>query len=261
MSALAARRGAPGGGGAAAGVAGGAARAAGRRARCRCAPPPLAWGAPPRPLAPRPRARPARAFTLERPGGGPPLAFESPRVTVGSAADADVRVDGPGGEGGGRRWATLRWRRRRRRRQRPRRRPCSGPGAARHTLVAHTSSPPPSHAPAPAPASARPRAHAVAPRHAELTQKGKQVFLTALVGEEVFDSTATFIDGDEARPRVSYVLSAGSALAFGAPGAAPYVVRFEEPSGANPLVEMLLRGAAAGASPEVKRALEGDGKP
>jgi hypothetical protein len=92
-----------------------------------------------------------------------------------------------------------------------------------------------------------------------LTTKGKQLFLTALVGEEVFDASATWIDGDEARPRVAYVLSSGSALEFAARGEprAAFTVAFEEPSGANPLVEMLLRGAAAGASDEVKRALDG----
>ncbi|GBF98264.1 hypothetical protein Rsub_10927 [Raphidocelis subcapitata] len=95
--------------------------------------------------------------------------------------------------------------------------------------------------------------------HAVLTTKGRQLFLTALVGEEVFDSSATWIDGDEARPRVAYVLSSGSTLEFGARGApgAAFAVAFEEPSGANPLVEMLLRGAAAGASDEVRRALDG----
>ena len=54
------------------------------------------------------------------------------------------------------------------------------------------------------------------------------------------------------------MLSSGSTLAFGGqePGRS-FKVQFEEPSGANPLVEMLLKGAAAGASPEVKRALDG----
>lgn len=105
---------------------------------------------------------------------------------------------------------------------------------------------------------------AVAPAHAKFTQKGKQLFLTALVGESVFDDSSTWIDGDQARPNVAYVLSNGSRVAFGgvtsdADGGvtsdAAFVVEFEEPSGANPLVEMLMQGAAAGASPEVRKAL------
>jgi hypothetical protein len=107
---------------------------------------------------------------------------------------------------------------------------------------------------------------AVAPQHAKFTQKGRQLFLTALVGESVFDSSSTWIDGEEARPNVAYVLSVGSSLAFGSqgggggasegPGAGGSLrVEFEEPSGSNPLVEMLLQGAAAGASAEVQQAL------
>ncbi len=61
----------------------------------------------------------------------------------------------------------------------------------------------------------------VEPDHAKLTQKGKQLFLTAVVGESVFDASRTWIDGDEARPNVAYVLQAGSTVAFGAePGRA-----------------------------------------
>lgn len=107
---------------------------------------------------------------------------------------------------------------------------------------------------------------AAAPRHAELVQKGgRQVFVKALVGESVFDATGTFVDGAEARPNVAYVLADGAVVSFGAPdesggsggsGSRSFRVRFDEPSGANPLVEMLIAGAAAGASPEVKKALD-----
>jgi hypothetical protein len=34
-------------------------------------------------------------------------------------------------------------------------------------------------------------------------------------------------------------------------------VQFEEPSGSNPLVEMLIKGAAGGAASEVQKALDG----
>jgi hypothetical protein len=39
---------------------------------------------------------PPRAFTLAR-GGAPPLAFDKPLVTVGSAPTADVQLKAPGG--------------------------------------------------------------------------------------------------------------------------------------------------------------------
>eukprot|EP00882_Tetradesmus_deserticola_P006875 GHRQ01007242.1.p1 GENE.GHRQ01007242.1~~GHRQ01007242.1.p1 ORF type:complete len:170 (+),score=30.73 GHRQ01007242.1:122-631(+) len=94
----------------------------------------------------------------------------------------------------------------------------------------------------------------VAAEHAELQQKGKQVFLKALQGESVFDRTYTWIDDTEARANVSYVLASGSALAFGEQQQA-FVVEFEEPSGANPLVEMMMKGMAASADEQVQKEL------
>ncbi|KAF8060012.1 hypothetical protein HT031_004950 [Scenedesmus sp. PABB004] len=91
----------------------------------------------------------------------------------------------------------------------------------------------------------------LAAEHAEVSQKGKQVYVKALVGgESVFDSTCTWIDGVEARPHVGYVVASGAALAFGGergPGELAFTVEFDQPSGANPLVEMMMqarRGAA-----------------
>jgi hypothetical protein len=88
----------------------------------------------------------------------------------------------------------------------------------------------------------------VAAEHAQLLQKGRQVFLKALQGNSVFDRcgrvswntvggwrtreltdrrsarapapdavrrTYSFIDGVEARPNVSYVLASGCVVAFG----------------------------------------------
>lgn len=78
------------------------------------------------------------------------------------------------------------------------------------------------------------------------------------MSEFVFDETATWIDDAEARPGVAYVLSSGSTVVFGSKDAAAggtFKVQFEEPTGSNPLVEMLMQGAAAGASAEVKQAL------
>ena len=50
------------------------------------------------------------------------------------------------------------------------------------------------------------------------------------------------------RPNVAYVLGSGARLEFGAPSSSSspsqcyYTVEFEEGSGANPLVEMLMQG-------------------
>jgi hypothetical protein len=84
------------------------------------------------------------------------------------------------------------------------------------------------------------------------------LFLTALSGESVLDPSGAFIDGEELRPRVGYVLASGSVLAFGGDGSggARFVVRFEEPTGGGPLAAMLLAGATAGASADVKAAME-----
>uniref|UniRef100_A0A383WP24 FHA domain-containing protein n=1 Tax=Tetradesmus obliquus TaxID=3088 RepID=A0A383WP24_TETOB len=94
----------------------------------------------------------------------------------------------------------------------------------------------------------------VAAEHAELQQKGKQVFLKALQGESVFDRTYTWIDDAEARANVSYVLASGSTLAFGEQQQS-FMVEFEEPSGTNPLVEMMMKGMAAGADVQVQKEL------
>ncbi len=48
-----------------------------------------------------------------------------------------------------------------------------------------------------------------------IRQKGKQVFCVAQVGDELWDSTATWLDGSELRTRVQYVLGSGAQLAFG----------------------------------------------
>jgi hypothetical protein len=55
----------------------------------------------------------------------------------------------------------------------------------------------------------------VAPQHVLLKQTGKQVFATALVGEDMFDQSFVWLDGDPMRPAVQYVLANGASLAFG----------------------------------------------
>ncbi|KAG2449137.1 hypothetical protein HYH02_005885 [Chlamydomonas schloesseri] len=93
-----------------------------------------------------------------------------------------------------------------------------------------------------------------ADQHAVITQKGKQTFLKALVGESVLDDSRTWLDGTQLRPGVSYVLGAGSRLAFGDERQA-FTIDFEQAAGSNPLVEMMMKGMVAGSSPEVKKQL------
>jgi pSer/pThr/pTyr-binding forkhead associated (FHA) protein len=86
----------------------------------------------------------------------------------------------------------------------------------------------------------------VTERHAELTAKGRQVFAKALVGGFVLDDSRSWLDGAQMRPNVAYVLGSGARLEFGAQGGVSYTVEFEEGSGANPLVEMLMQGGKWG---------------
>lgn len=51
--------------------------------------------------------------------------------------------------------------------------------------------------------------------HALLEAKGKQMFVKALVGESMLDKSYSYVDGQELRPRVSYLLASGCQLAFG----------------------------------------------
>lgn len=41
------------------------------------------------------------------------------------------------------------------------------------------------------------------------------MFVKALCGEEVWDDSLTWLDGDQLRPRVQYVLSSGSLISIG----------------------------------------------
>lgn len=175
----------------------------------------------------RPRLLPpARAFSLEPAAGGPKREYSQAAVAVGSDAGTDLRVQAPGGARHVERRAAQRCaalRRAQRGGSDPAR--CLAPpglccrraGAAlggQHSDPCFTPNP------------------AVAPRHAALSQKGKQVFLTALLGEEVWDDTATWIDGAQARPNVQYVLSSGSRLSFGGcEDGSSFTISFEEPSG------------------------------
>ncbi|GIL73927.1 hypothetical protein Vretimale_5123 [Volvox reticuliferus] len=95
----------------------------------------------------------------------------------------------------------------------------------------------------------------VAAQHAVIIQKGKQTFLKPLVGEDMLDDSRSWKDGVALRPKVSYVLASGCRLAFGTPETS-FTIGFEEGTGSNPLVEMMMKGMLANSSPEVKRVLD-----
>ncbi|GLC45518.1 hypothetical protein PLESTB_001202300 [Pleodorina starrii] len=96
----------------------------------------------------------------------------------------------------------------------------------------------------------------VAAEHAAIIQKGKQTFLKPLVGESMLDDSLSWKDGVALRPGVSYLLATGCSLAFGT-SERSFTIQFEEGSGSNPLVEMMMKGMLANSSGEVKKALGG----
>jgi len=101
-----------------------------------------------------------------------------------------------------------------------------------------------------------PASPSAAPQHAEISHKGRQVFLKPLLGEGMLDDSHTYLDGQPLRPHVSYVLGTGAKVAFG-DQSAQYVFTFEEnPSGGSPLMEMMVKGMAAKSAPEVKKMLD-----
>ncbi|MEW5306064.1 MAG: hypothetical protein WDW38_010005 [Sanguina aurantia] len=77
--------------------------------------------------------------------------------------------------------------------------------------------------------------------HALVERKaGKQMFVKALCGEEMWDDSFTWLDGDQLRPRVQYVLSSGSTISIGSEQNR-YRIEFEQPSAPNPMLEMMMQ--------------------
>lgn len=97
----------------------------------------------------------------------------------------------------------------------------------------------------------------VAKEHAKLELKDNTVLCTALVGDpdDLLADTLTWLDGNQLRPGVAYLVKPGSSLSFGVIDQ-QYTVDFEQKSGSNPLMEMLIKGMASNASEEVRKVLE-----
>ncbi|KAK9901618.1 hypothetical protein WJX75_005002 [Coccomyxa subellipsoidea] len=83
----------------------------------------------------------------------------------------------------------------------------------------------------------------VGAEHAQLAQRSGRTFCTALVGDEedLTSSTYTWLNGDQIRKGVAYVVAPQTELAFGEPGSV-YVVDFAQKGGGSAMFETLLKG-------------------
>ncbi|GAX80360.1 hypothetical protein CEUSTIGMA_g7799.t1 [Chlamydomonas eustigma] len=97
------------------------------------------------------------------------------------------------------------------------------------------------------------RGPGIVAQHVSLQRKRQQIFSKALLGESMFESSACFLDGTEMRPQVQYLLGSGSVVTLGDPPGVQLQIDFEQGSGSNPMMEMMMKSMAS--QPEVKTAL------
>jgi hypothetical protein len=98
----------------------------------------------------------------------------------------------------------------------------------------------------------------IAPEHARFEFKGGRLFCTALSAkdpDDLFSSTATWIEGIELRPGVAYMCSSNATLCFGLPGSNTLKAEFEESNSGGAMADMLMKGMASQASKEVQERL------
>jgi hypothetical protein len=99
---------------------------------------------------------------------------------------------------------------------------------------------------------------AVSPEHAKFEFKSGRLFCTALSAKDpdnLLSPTATWVEGIELRPNVSYMCSPNATLCFGTPGSNTFIAEFEESGGGGAMTDMLLKGMASQASKEVQERL------
>lgn len=86
----------------------------------------------------------------------------------------------------------------------------------------------------------------VAEHHATLHVRGKQLFCQAVVGKEdgIWGESHTWLEGQQLRPGVSYLLGSGAKLAVGEPRPC-MTLEFPEFDAKNPLVEIMAENFAA----------------
>ncbi|KAK9822478.1 hypothetical protein WJX81_000220 [Elliptochloris bilobata] len=95
----------------------------------------------------------------------------------------------------------------------------------------------------------------VAAEHARVERRAGRVYLLALLGDvdDLQCDTDTCLEGTQLRKGVAYLLAPGASVAF---GDTQWTLDFEEHQGSTAAAEALFQGMLAGASDEVKSALE-----
>mmetsp|Transcript_39324 Transcript_39324/g.93181 ORF Transcript_39324/g.93181 Transcript_39324/m.93181 type:complete len:183 (+) Transcript_39324:40-588(+) len=97
----------------------------------------------------------------------------------------------------------------------------------------------------------------VADEHARLEKKNGRLFCTALVGSgNLTEDTRTWLNGNQIRSGVEYIVPAGGRLAFGTQEEV-WVAEFEERRTDDAMAKMMMQAMAQ--SDEVRRKLEGEG--
>lgn len=103
---------------------------------------------------------------------------------------------------------------------------------------------------------------AVASEHARLESKGGRLFCSAIApcdADDLLAPTGVWLNGVELRSNVSYMVAPGNELSFGEKCNA-YVAEFDAAdsavSGGQGMSEMLMRGLAQQASPEVQKIIK-----
>jgi hypothetical protein len=102
------------------------------------------------------------------------------------------------------------------------------------------------------------QADGIAPEHARFEFKGGRLFCTALSAKDqdnMLSPTATWIEGNELRPGVNYMVSPNATLSFATAGSNTLIAEFEEGSGSGAMADMLMKGMASQASKEVQERL------
>lgn len=103
----------------------------------------------------------------------------------------------------------------------------------------------------------------VEPDHITLEYKNGCVYVTAKGDpENFFSPTNVWLEGNEIRPNIAYLISPGGTIAVGTPDNT-LTVDFEgNMSQGNSMIKMMMEGMMAHADPEVKRKMDGflDGK-
>jgi len=96
----------------------------------------------------------------------------------------------------------------------------------------------------------------VVAEHAKLMKRNGRLFCTALVGDgDMMADTRTWLNANQLRSGVEYIVPAGGELAFGLQDET-WTAKFEEAEVDDTMAKMMMKAMAAGASDEVKKAVQ-----